>query len=91
MEGSCKVIYKKGLPNIRGNAQMFYYMRRPLVIYDFAIAPLKISLYMRKIRFSFFYECTFPNIIFRKFNRVFAIDYNQFMMIRIRAGLNCIG
>ncbi len=29
------------------------YMRRPLVIYDFATAPLWISLYMRKIWFSF--------------------------------------
>jgi hypothetical protein len=25
------------------------YMRRPLVIYDFATAPFRISLYMRKI------------------------------------------
>jgi hypothetical protein len=25
------------------------HMRRPLVIYDFATAPLRISLYMRKI------------------------------------------
>ncbi len=29
------------------------YIRRPLVIYDFATAPLWISLYMRKILFSF--------------------------------------
>ncbi len=29
------------------------YMRRPLVIYGFATAPLWISLYMRKIWFSF--------------------------------------
>jgi hypothetical protein len=29
------------------------YMRRPKVIYDFATAPLRISLYMRKISFSF--------------------------------------
>ncbi len=29
------------------------YMRRPLVMYDFATAPLWISLYMRKILFSF--------------------------------------
>jgi hypothetical protein len=28
-------------------------MRRPLVIYDFATAPFWISLYMRKILFSF--------------------------------------
>ncbi len=33
----CKVIYEKGLPNIWGNAQIFSpYMRRSLVIYDFA-------------------------------------------------------
>ncbi len=30
------------------------YIRRPLVIYDFATAPLWISLYMRKLWFSFF-------------------------------------
>ncbi len=29
------------------------YMRRPLVIYDFATVPLWISLYMRKIWFTF--------------------------------------
>ncbi len=29
------------------------YLRRPLVIYDFATAPLWISLYMRKFLFSF--------------------------------------
>jgi hypothetical protein len=29
------------------------YMRRPLVVYDFASAPLWISLYIRKIGFSF--------------------------------------
>jgi hypothetical protein len=34
----------------------FPYMRRPLVINDFATAPLWISLYMRKILFSF-YQC----------------------------------
>ncbi len=32
----------------------FPIMRRPLVIYDFATAPLWISLHMRKIRFSFY-------------------------------------
>ena len=31
----------------------FPYMSRPLVIYDFATAPFWISLYMRKVRFSF--------------------------------------
>jgi hypothetical protein len=27
------------------------YIRKPFLIYDFATAPLRISLYMRKIRF----------------------------------------
>ncbi len=47
--------------HIRGRAFLYMrkcenispYMRRPLVIYDFATAPLWISLYMRKIWFSF--------------------------------------
>ncbi len=30
------------------------YIRKPFLTYDFATAPLWISLYMRKIRFSFF-------------------------------------
>ncbi len=34
-------------------AKISPYMRRPLVIYDFATAPLWISLYMRKIWFYF--------------------------------------
>ncbi len=33
------------------------YIRKPFLIYDFATAPLWISLYMRKIWFSF-YQCT---------------------------------
>ncbi len=48
---------RKGLPSIWGNAQIFphiVYIRRPLVIYDFATSPFWISLYMRKIWFSFF-------------------------------------
>jgi hypothetical protein len=32
------------------------YMRRPLVIYGFATDPCRVSLYMRKIRFSFLSE-----------------------------------
>jgi hypothetical protein len=32
---------------------VIYEERRPLVIYDFATAPFWISLYMRKILFSF--------------------------------------
>jgi hypothetical protein len=36
----CKVIYEEGHPNIRGNAHIFSpYMRRSLVMYDFAPAP----------------------------------------------------
>ncbi len=36
----CKVIYEEGLPNIRGNAQIFSpYMRSSLVTYDFAPDP----------------------------------------------------
>jgi hypothetical protein len=36
----CKVKYEEGLPNIFGNAANFSpYMRRPLVIYDFAPDP----------------------------------------------------
>jgi hypothetical protein len=42
---------------MRKCANISPYMRRPLVIYDFATAPLKISLYMRKIYFLF-YQCT---------------------------------
>jgi hypothetical protein len=33
------------------------YIRKPFLTYDFATAPLWISLYMRKIRFSFF-QCS---------------------------------
>jgi hypothetical protein len=33
------------------------YIRKPFLIYGFATAPLWISLYMRKIRISFFYQC----------------------------------
>jgi hypothetical protein len=38
--GSCAKICEEGLPNIGGNAQIFSpYMRRSLVIYDFAPDP----------------------------------------------------
>ncbi len=33
------------------------YIRKPFLIYDFATAPIEISLYMRKSSFSF-YQCT---------------------------------
>jgi hypothetical protein len=32
-------------------------IRKPFLIYDFATAPLRLSLCMRKIRFSFFSVC----------------------------------
>jgi len=38
---------------MRKCGNIFPNMRRPLVIYDFATAPFWISLYMRKIWFSF--------------------------------------
>ncbi len=48
---SSKVINEEGLPNIWGNAQIFSpYLRRPLVI---LYMTFWISLYMRKIWFSF--------------------------------------
>jgi hypothetical protein len=40
--GTHKVIYEEGLPNIqymRKRANISPYMRRPLVMYDFATAP----------------------------------------------------
>ncbi len=42
---------------MRKCANIYPYMRRPLVIYDFATAPFWISLYMRKIWFLF-YQCS---------------------------------
>jgi hypothetical protein len=43
----CKVIYEEGLPNtVYEEMRKFQsYMRRPLIIYDFATAPFWISLY----------------------------------------------
>ncbi len=38
---------------MRKCANISSYMRKPLVIYDFATAPFWISSYIRKIRFSF--------------------------------------
>jgi hypothetical protein len=37
------------------------YMRRPLVIYDFTTAPIWISLYKRKMLFSFLSVCRLPH------------------------------
>ncbi len=45
---------------IRKRANISPYMRRPLVIYDFATALFWISLYMRKVWF-YFYQCILPS------------------------------
>jgi hypothetical protein len=37
------------------------YIRKPVLIYDFATAPLRIFLYMRKIDFLF-YQCRVPAV-----------------------------
>jgi hypothetical protein len=60
----------KGLAsNIWGNAQIFPHicMMRPLVIHDFATASFWITLYMRKISFSFLsvylHRASFTNLL----------------------------
>ncbi len=50
-------IWGRASPFMRKRANISPCMRRPLVIYDFATAPLWISLYIRKTWFSFFYQC----------------------------------
>jgi hypothetical protein len=56
-------------------------MRRPLVIYDFASGPFWISLYMRKILFSF-YQCAYqaeirtPDIYLVAGKRVQQLSYS---------------
>ncbi len=40
---------------------LILYMRRPLVMYDFAPDPIWISLYMRKILFSFLSVYSYTN------------------------------
>ncbi len=45
------------LQYMRKCANISPYVRRPLVIYDFATAPFWFSLYMRKIRVSFLSVC----------------------------------
>jgi hypothetical protein len=37
------------------------YIRKPFLIHDFATAPICISLYMRKILFSF-YQCSYLSV-----------------------------
>ncbi len=44
---------RKGFLIYEEMANIYPYMRRPLVIYDFATDPIWISLYLRKILFSF--------------------------------------
>jgi hypothetical protein len=54
-----KLYMRKGFLIHEECANISPYMRRPLVIYDFAIASFWISLYMMKVLFSF-YQCTYP-------------------------------
>ncbi len=58
MGAVAKSFMRKGflIQYVRKYANIWSYLRRPLVIYDFATAPFWISLYMRKILFSF-YSC----------------------------------
>ena len=51
MGAVAKSYMRKGflIYSIRKCANISSYMRRPLVIYDFATAPFWISLYMRKM------------------------------------------
>ncbi len=48
---------------MRKCANISPYMRRPLVIYDFATAPFWISLYMRKILFYFLSVCLSQSLL----------------------------
>jgi hypothetical protein len=48
-----KSYIRKGFPKYEEMRKCSPYMRRPLVIYDFAPDPYEFSLYMRKISFSF--------------------------------------
>ncbi len=43
------VIHEESLPNIWENAEIFSHIWGPLVIYDFAAALFRLSLYMRRI------------------------------------------
>jgi hypothetical protein len=56
MGSSAKSYMRKAYLYMRKRANISQYMRRPLVIYDFAPDSPGISLYMRKILFSF--QCT---------------------------------
>ncbi len=50
----CKVMYLRPHHICMGkNLRITSYIRKPFLIYDFAPDPICISLYMRKIMFSF--------------------------------------
>jgi hypothetical protein len=56
-------MYEEGLPNTVYEEMRKYLVRYEeavIVIYDFATAPFWISLYMRKILFSFFISAIQP-------------------------------
>jgi len=53
----CKVLYEEGL--VIYEDLIIYEERKPLVIYDFATDPFRISLYMKKF-YYLFYQCTEP-------------------------------
>ena len=61
------------------------YIRKPFLIYDFATAPLWISLYMRKILFNF-YQCTritkMPQLIVFLYFTCRANNEHLFAMLR---------
>jgi hypothetical protein len=59
---------RKGFPiceEMRKYLTIYEASRRPLVTYDFATAPLQISLYMRKILFSL-YQCNLEQKLRRR-------------------------
>jgi hypothetical protein len=56
------------------------YMKRPLVIYDFATAPFWITLYMRKIWFSFYQ--------WRKQLLRFQKSHNKQLFLKICPGIS---
>jgi hypothetical protein len=62
----CKVIYEEGVPNIWGNAQIFSpFMRRSLVIYDFAPDPSKFPNVWGKFYFLF-HQCSLNSHCMRR-------------------------
>ncbi len=49
---------------IRNGAVAKPYMRRPLIIYEFARAPFRISLYMREKFFFYQFKCFYKVFVF---------------------------